>query len=123
MIGGFGADNLVGDAGDDILIGGYTSYDNNETALREILGRWEGNGSYQAREAALQSANFQYRLIADQSVFDDNAVDELTGSAGSDWFSNVEGKRQAHGPRWHRDRHGHRSTSMIVWWAMMHSVV
>jgi hypothetical protein len=33
-----------------------------------------------------------YRLIADDTVHDDNAVDQLTGSAGSDWFfANVTG--------------------------------
>ncbi len=86
LIGGFGSDTLIGNAADDILIGGYTVYDEIETALRQILLLWDTDQSYQARTAALQASTFEHRLFADQTVFDDAAADDLTGSAGADWF-------------------------------------
>jgi Ca2+-binding RTX toxin-like protein len=86
MIGGLGADSLIGNADDDILIGGYTDYDTNPAALRQILTAWGSAVGYSARVAALQAPSFAYRLVADQTVHDDSAVDYMTGSAGSDWF-------------------------------------
>ena len=90
MIGGFGSDQLIGNAEDDILIGGTTDYDANAPVLRDILTVWQGSGTYQARVAAMQTgAN---KLLADVTVHDDGAVDQLTGSAGSDWFfANADG--------------------------------
>jgi len=86
MIGGFGFDCLIGNANEDILIGGTTNYDENTAALRQILNVWEGNGIYQQRIAAITNASFTYKLVADVTVHDDATVDYLTGSAGQDWF-------------------------------------
>ena len=86
LIGGFGADTLIGSANDDILIGGYTNYDADSSALAQILNAWNGSGSYQARMSALQSPSASFHLAAGQTVHDDAAVDQLTGSAGTDWF-------------------------------------
>ena len=92
MIGGFGADVLIGNAGDDILIGGVTAYDSSAAALAQIRDAWNGAGTYQQRVANIQSNGFASRLAADVTVFDDNAVDQLTGSSGQDWFfANVDG--------------------------------
>ncbi|HYH64861.1 MAG TPA: hypothetical protein VD866_09230, partial [Urbifossiella sp.] len=79
-------DRLVGNVGEDILIGGYTDYDDDPDALCAILGIWTGAGNVPSRVAALQASSSTHRLIADVTVHDDAAEDRLTGSAGTDWF-------------------------------------
>jgi len=92
LVGGAGSDTIVGNAGDDVMIGGVTVWDANPLALFAVRDVWAGGGSYQARVAALQSATFAYRLVAGQTVLDDGAVDQLTGSSGSDlFFANATG--------------------------------
>lgn len=93
LIGGIGADRLVGNADDDILIAGYTAYDNNDTALRSIMKEWTSSGSYGARVANIVAGTGLadgYRLDgndgATQTAFNDNNVDTLSGSSGLDWF-------------------------------------
>jgi len=84
LIGGQGADLVAGLAQDDILIAGSTKHDNNSTALGNILAVWTSSGSYSARVATLVAPSGA--LTPDTDVFDDNAVDILTGNAGTDWF-------------------------------------
>jgi len=92
MIGGFGADRLVGNADEDIMIAGYTSHDANATALCAIMQEWASADSYQVRTAALTSSLLRIDG-ATATVFDDNAYDMLTGSAGQDWFfANLDGE-------------------------------
>lgn len=103
LIGGTGADRLVGDADDDILIAGYTLYDINQMTLAAVMAEWTSTRSYSQRVANISSrtiagaddskfdnrANVDYFLMADganRTVLDDNAVDLLTGSSGQDWF-------------------------------------
>ena len=92
MIGGLGADRLVGNADDDILISGATAYDANDVALRAILNEWTSTRSYAQRTANLLGTgtearlNGSYFLQPDETVYDDNAKDILTGCAGRDWF-------------------------------------
>jgi hypothetical protein len=59
MIGGFGKDVLIGNANDDILIGGVTTYDNNPAALTQIPNVWKAAASYQQGVAALQSSSLR----------------------------------------------------------------
>jgi Ca2+-binding RTX toxin-like protein len=95
LIGGTGADRLVGNADDDILIAGTTAWDNDAGALCAILEEWSRTDlTYAARVQHLQSGgglNGALTLNVDPSrgpvtVFDDGAADVLTGSAGRDWF-------------------------------------
>jgi VCBS repeat-containing protein len=99
LIGGLGADLLVGNSGEDILIAGVTAFDANYDALFAIMGEWSSSRSEAQRAANLrgngsgpafdQRRNGNYFLQADgpaATVFDDNAKDRLTGSAGRDWF-------------------------------------
>ena len=93
LIGGFGADRLIGDAQEDILIAGYTSFDNNDGALNSIMAEWTSGNSYATRINNLTNGtglSGGIRLIGDdgatQTVFNDNDVDTLTGSTGQDWF-------------------------------------
>ena len=84
MIGGLGADRMVGDGADDILIAGTTAFDADFAALRGIQNTWTSSSSYETRTTNLQAV-----LRADgpdATVFDDAAEDVLTGSDGQDWF-------------------------------------
>jgi len=99
LVGGTGADRLIGNGGDDILIGGTTAYDNDAAALTAIMAEWTSDHDYATRVANLtdqtSSVGFLSRLNGDyflldsgcgQTVFNDSSSDTLTGSAGSDWF-------------------------------------
>jgi hypothetical protein len=99
LIGGRGADRLVGNAGDDLLIAGTTLFDNDVAALDAIMAEWTSNRDYTTRVANLEGAgsgpnfdrrrNGNYFLISSNpsaTVIGDGAKDQLTGSAGLDWF-------------------------------------
>ena len=105
MVGGRGTDTLYGNAGEDILIGGYTAYDANDSALKAILAEWTSGRTYSQRlwnlsqgtaASSLDSSkknsrlNGSWYLIGDdgnsQTVFNDNDVDTLIGNEDKDWF-------------------------------------
>jgi hypothetical protein len=93
MIGGFGADRLVGNTDEDILIAGITAHDNNDAALSAILKEWTSSGTNSVRIANIMAGTGLtggFRLVGDdganQTVFNDNNADTLTGSQGIDWF-------------------------------------
>ncbi len=93
MIGGRGADRLVGNSDEDILVAGYTAYDNVSHALAHVLEEWASNGSYLSRVANIKSGGGLtdgFRLNGDdganQTVFNDNDADTLTGSSSLDAF-------------------------------------
>jgi probable HAF family extracellular repeat protein len=96
LIGGLGADRIVGGPGDDLIIGGTTAFDSNQAALAAVLAEWSSQNDYATRIANLMGTgsgtsfanrlNGNYFLQADVTVFDDGAQDQLTGSAGQDWF-------------------------------------
>ena len=76
---------LVGNHGDDLLIGGTTAFDGNYSALNGLMAQWAANLSYPQRVTNLSTT------LNDSSVFDGGAADKLTGSAGLDWFfANVD---------------------------------
>src|SRR5262249_30431637 len=74
-----------------ILIGGYTDYDSNVTALLAIMKEWgRTDVSYTTRVKHLNGSlsgglNGSYRLTR-TTVHDDNALDYLYGGAGVGWF-------------------------------------
>jgi hypothetical protein len=94
LIGGGGADRLIGNGGDDILIGGTTAYDQDFAALCAIMDEWTSDHDYATRVANLTNTgsgllsrlNGDYFLVQGQTVFNDASKDQLTGSAGTDWF-------------------------------------
>jgi Ca2+-binding RTX toxin-like protein len=93
MIGGYGADRLVGNAEEDILIASPTAYDHNDLALCAIMKEWTSAGSNSARTANIMAGTGLtggFKLDgndgANQTVFNDNDADTLTGSQGVDWF-------------------------------------
>lgn len=76
MIGGEGTDVLIGGAADDILIAGVANF--SAADILAIMDIWNGSGSFASRVGALSGYT--------SSVVDDNAVDVLLGSGGTDWF-------------------------------------
>ena len=96
LIGGFGLDRLVGNAQDDILIAGYTDFDQNSTALDLILKEWmRTDASFAARVSHLEGGAGSLAgsvVLTGQTVHDDGVADVLTGDTGQDWFIfNVDG--------------------------------
>ena len=86
LIGGGGKDVLVGGTGDDILIGGSTAYDDNLTALTQILNVWSSNLSYNDRIAAIRAGTGGVPALNSATVTDDGDRDILIGGIGQDWF-------------------------------------
>jgi uncharacterized repeat protein (TIGR01451 family) len=80
VIGGEGRDKVYGDGDDDILIGGTTDFDADETALLEIMAEWSSSASFDTRIANLEA------FLNDGTVFDDGEIDDLSGTAGRDWY-------------------------------------
>jgi Ca2+-binding RTX toxin-like protein len=91
LIGDAGADLLDGGGGDDLLIAGTTSYDANFAALGAIMAEWgRTDAGYITRINHLTGGlagglNGSY-LLTPQFVFDDAALDVLTGRGGMNWF-------------------------------------
>jgi len=97
LIGGKGADKLTGSAGDDVLIAGYTDWDSSPTELNQIRQIWTSSQSYLVRVVQLGLGlllgdNTILSIPINGHVHDDAAVDNLTGSAGDDFFfANIDG--------------------------------
>ena len=85
--------------GEDLLIGGTTTFDSNVHALAAIQREWTSGHSYEQRLANLRgdngSASFGRRLNgevflrvagANATVFDDLAANSLIGQGGRDWY-------------------------------------
>jgi Ca2+-binding RTX toxin-like protein len=99
LIGGAGIDKLYSGtvlkpqsntAGGSILIGDSTKYDTNEQALASILSQWAAPQSYATRTANLAAASNPVKLTS-TTVLNDNAVDQIFGGGGFDWFWNISG--------------------------------
>jgi Ca2+-binding RTX toxin-like protein len=82
LIGSQNEDLLNGGGDEDILIGGYTSHDNNITALDAIMAIWGSAASFNSRVATLTGSGGL--LQAGVAVFDDDDCDMLVGGAGRD---------------------------------------
>jgi hypothetical protein len=90
LIGGHGIDEIFGGGGDDILIGGWTNFDGNNSALGNIMTEWVRNIAYVTRVQHLRGIaaggwNLGTLLNA-TTVHDDFARDNLWGQADTDWF-------------------------------------
>jgi Ca2+-binding RTX toxin-like protein len=90
LIGGRGADRLVGNGDDDVLVGGATVYDtdqqDSDRALLALLADWNRPLLYPVRVDLLQDDSRTCFLKQDVTVFDDGGEDRLTGAAGRDLF-------------------------------------
>jgi hypothetical protein len=88
LIGGTGKGLLYAGSAGDILIGGYTSYDSNTTALAYIMAEWDSRDSYSTRVSKISRGgglNGSY-VLNGTTVFDNGVTDYLYGDAGLDWF-------------------------------------
>jgi hypothetical protein len=82
LIGSQNEDLLNGGGDEDILIGGYTSHDNNVSALDAIMAIWGSAANFNTRVAALTGSGGL--LQAGVAVFDDDDFDILVGGTGRD---------------------------------------
>ena len=95
LIGGQGTDHLQGQEGEDLLIGGWTTHDENESALLAILSEWNSRRSREARVQNLTDGtggadrlNESFFLQLSSTVFGDNSRDQFPGlneRGQSDW--------------------------------------
>ena len=90
LIGGRGADELSGGFGSDLLVAGWTAFDDDSTALDRIMQHWTTDDTYASRVAELRDGSGAMlagtKLLANETVFDDDSVDRVRGSWGLDWF-------------------------------------
>jgi Ca2+-binding RTX toxin-like protein len=77
LVGGAGVDRIVGSAGHDVLVAGDIGCDLNLAALRAVSQAWAAS-----RTVVAEAVDD----FLDESVFADDAVDQLTGGAGADLF-------------------------------------
>jgi hypothetical protein len=91
LIGGNGADTLRAGSGGAVLIGGYTDYDANTSAVLALLREWgRTDADYNTRVKHLNGTqsgglNSSFRLTK-STIHDDSVIDYLYGGAGLDWF-------------------------------------
>jgi hypothetical protein len=85
----------AGSAG-DILIGGYTRYDSNTTALAYIMAEWDSSDSYSTRVSKISKGgglNVAY-VLNGTTVSANGASNGFYGGAGLDWFfAHTAGKK------------------------------
>lgn len=96
LIGGVGADILRGLGADDILLGGWSSLDNESSALQSLIAEWNSARSVTDRinnirgniitGAPLNAGVYLTQVPGSSTVFDDESIDTLFGSTGNDWF-------------------------------------
>ena len=88
IIGGLGGDSIKGGSGEDLLIGGSTSYDLDTAALDAILAEWQSRDPDSLRVSKLRAGvgSGGYRLVANETVFDDMEHDVFLGGKSLDWF-------------------------------------
>ena len=92
LIGGKGTDTVRGGSTDDIVIGGFTNYDNsgnaNDQALEAILTAWQSSDTYSTRVAKIKAGvgPMAAKFVLGTTVHDDGNASTLTGGLGTDWF-------------------------------------
>ena len=101
MIVGADGDQLRGGSGDQLIINGTTRYDGNVEALDAILAEWQRTDEeYAVRVDHLSKGvgSGGFRLVLNQTVFDDRAFDSLTlgpGETGTGWASRTSSKTKS----------------------------
>jgi hypothetical protein len=97
LIGGYGLDTLQGGPGEEILVGGTTTYDGNVKALAAVMRQWASADSFDDRWSELDigftdpvAGFIQLRRMTvaypKGKVLDDRVRDEIFGDAGSNWL-------------------------------------
>src|SRR5262249_24475227 len=83
---GDGSDHLRGRSGDDLLIAGRTTHDDNDAELLQILNEWSSIDSYVTRIDKLRNGTGGLPKLDASTVTDDGVRDGLAGGSGVDWF-------------------------------------
>lgn len=94
LVGGEGADKLNSNSSDDILIAGFTSQDERDSAGHEqfwcsVILEWTNDDPFLTRVHRLRTGSGSTAVNLLDTVFDDLAADDfdvLQGSSGNDWF-------------------------------------
>ncbi|XZE54378.1 PKD domain-containing protein [Planctomycetaceae bacterium SH139] len=100
MIGGNGRDFIQAHRGEDLLIAGYTSWDEDADALLGISQEWNAKRDYEVKIRNIRGTTYDEEVFGDrlngdyflvasgpqQTVFDDNTPDRLSGATERDWF-------------------------------------
>ena len=95
LIGGQGSDTLDGRGGDDLLVSGQTTFDQNAIGLRALLAEWNSSRTYAQRVNNLRGTSVTgtplnggsyLRNAPMDTLIDDGVADILTGGLGNDWF-------------------------------------
>jgi len=100
LIGGNGRDFIQAHRGEDLLVAGYTSWDEDADALLGISLEWNAKRDYEVKIRNIRGTTYDEELFADrlngdyfliasgpqQTVFDDNTSERLSGGTERDWF-------------------------------------
>jgi len=90
LVGGLGLDALTGDAGEDLLVADKTNFDLNAAALLAIHSEWTSASSYADRILHITGTagglNGTTYLTLGTTVYDDEAIDSLTGGLDTEWY-------------------------------------
>jgi hypothetical protein len=89
LIGGSGKSTLQAGSGGDILIGGTTDFDNNAGSLASVLAEWSSADDYTTRVARItgsMSGGLNTVLLNSSTVHANGQADNLYGGAGLDWY-------------------------------------
>jgi len=91
LVGGLGADSLTGGNGNDLVIGNKVAYEDDLSAMKLVRSEWGRTDiAIQQRmdhltgvlAGGLNGTNF----LNASTIQEDSALDDLWGSAGTDWF-------------------------------------
>jgi hypothetical protein len=91
LIGDGGSDTLTGGGGFNLLIGGITSYDNQLSALRDLMQYWDNPQATTLDQLVNPlkkgvTVNGQFLVLNKTTVQNDNAPDSLFGGSAANWF-------------------------------------
>jgi Ca2+-binding RTX toxin-like protein len=83
VIGGDDADTVAGDGSDDLVVSGYSTLDNDESALAAVLAEWTNGAAIDDRITAIGGLASP---LSATNVTDDGFADTVLGFSGADWF-------------------------------------
>src|SRR5262249_11385899 len=93
VVGGSGKDELHGDGGQGIPTAPKPQYQSGTFATQaqvlDLIKAWDANETYSQRIAKLSSSagvGTSKAKLTSSTIHDDNAIDNLIGNDGTDWF-------------------------------------
>jgi hypothetical protein len=93
LIAGRSVATIFGNSGNDLIVEGYTAFDNNPAALDAIFAEWDSMDSYAQRKQYLSGPtghlNGRFFLIplgTNKTVFPSGTTDHVSVVAGNNWI-------------------------------------